>query len=367
VTGPAGRLLLVVTDTNRGGASNKLARLSRAARARGWTVMMVSVMPAGPVLDDLTADGFTTSSLDARSPLDGPRVVRRLRRLLRTFHPDVVQAALWHANLAARVAVRGTGAPVVCGHESLGDYLSGWQTAVDRRTLGPVAAHYAVSDAVADRVARRDRVPRARITVIRSGLDVDEWQSPLDKAVARARLGLPTDAPVVGWAGRIEPVKHVSLLVDAVVRLDGWWLVVIGDGSDADAVRAAASRAGVVDRVVFTGEVADVRPALAALDVFALVSRTEGLGLALLEAMATGLPVVATDVGGVPEVVTAGHDGLLVPEDAGALAVALAEARSRPDLGARARQTVATRFSEGAMVDAFVDLWTRVRADASRR
>ena len=356
-----GAVLLVVTDTNRGGASNKLARLSRAARTRGWTVAMVSVMPAGPVLEDLAADGFVTESLDARSPLDGPRVVWRLRRLLRTFRPDVVQAALWHANLAARLAVRGTGAPVVCGHESLGDYLSGWQTAVDRRTLGPVAAHYAVSDAVADRVAQRDRVPRERITVIRSGLDVEEWQPPLDKAEARTRLGLPAHAPVVGWAGRIEPVKHVALLVDAVARLEGWWLLVIGDGSDAGAVRAAAASAGVADRMVITGEVADVRPALAALDVFALVSRTEGLGLALLEAMAMGLPVVATDVGGVPEVVTAGHDGLLVAQEAGALAGALAEARARPELGERARQTVATRFSETGMVDAFVDLWTRVR------
>jgi glycosyltransferase involved in cell wall biosynthesis len=218
-----------------------------------------------------------------------------------------------------------------------------------------------VSDAVADRVAARDHVPRSRITVIRSGLDVEAWRPPLDKAEARTRLGIPVDAPVVGWAGRIEPVKHVALLVDAVARLEGWWLLVIGDGSDAGAVRTAAARAGVADRMVFTGEVADVRPALAALDVFALVSHTEGLGLALLEAMATGLPVVATDVGGVPEVVTAGHDGLLVAPDASALATALVAARARPELGVQARQTVAARFSEEAMVDAFIDLWTRVR------
>ena len=124
---------------------------------------------------------------------------------------------------------------------------------------------------------------------------------------------------------------------------------------------ALADRTGVGPRWVAPGMLPDVKPVLEAADVYCLTSRWEGLPAALMEAMAAGLPVVATRVGGIPELVTDGVDGTLVPPgDPAAVAGALGDAVAHPERGLRAQETVRARFSEDAMIDAFESLWRRV-------
>lgn len=362
------RAVLVLTDTERGGTPNRMATLARGMSARGWQMLVVSLRAAGPVSEDLASDGTATLDLELHSRLAGPLAVWRLRRVLRGWRPNVVQSALWHANLLARLAALGTGIPVVNAHESVDDAKAFSRVVLDRATGRLAAWHVAVSTAVADRVAARDWVRRSRLTVIRNGIDARRWAPEGWREVTRARLGLPDEATVVGWTGRLHIVKDLPTLLGAIGWLPGWRLVVVGGGKEEGRLRQLAADAGLAERVVFTGEVDDVAPVLEGFDVFCLPSLWEGLPGSLMEAMAAGLPVVATRVGGVPELVTDGYDGLLVaPGDPEALAAAIATAAERPELGLRARQTVETRFSEEAMLDAYERLWGEVSRPFSGR
>ncbi|HUP70237.1 MAG TPA: glycosyltransferase family 4 protein [Acidimicrobiales bacterium] len=356
------RAVVVVTDTGRGGTPNRMAAVAGGLARRGWEILFVSVKPGGQVLGELSGAGMATASLELRSSGGGAAAVWRVRRLIRHWHPAIVQSALWHANLAAGLAAVGTSIPVVAGHQSVDDTKPAHRVVIDRLTLRRLATrHVAVSEAVADRLAARERVPRSRVTVIPGGKDPGRWAPAGRRDEVRGRYGIPLDARVVGWSGRLHPVKAVPALVAAVALLDGWWLVLVGGGEDEARIRRSVEDADIGNRVVMTGELADVAPLLEALDVFCLPSAWEGMPGALLEAMAAGLPVVATRVGGVGEVVDHGVSGLLVaPGDVAALAGAIASALEQPELGRHAQEAVQNRFSETVMIDAYDRLWREV-------
>lgn len=348
-------VLLVVTDTRRGGTPNRVAQLARSLPALGWEPHVVSVMPRGDVLDELERDGITCSSLDVGSLPSAVLALARLVALARTHRADVVQSFLWHANVLSRLAGVARRAPVVDGFESVDAKKPSYRVIADRSTHRLARAHVATASVVAERASERERLRPASITVIPPGVSP---RALPDRTQARRSLGIPADANVVGWTGRLHPVKGLDDLFAAVGRLSGWWLVIAGDGELAPQLPAWATRAGVAERFVATGEVADVGPILAALDVFAMPSRWEGVPIALLEAMAAGISVVANRVGGIPELVRDGETGLLVaPGDREGLARAILQARSRPDLGLAAADIVRRDWTSEAMAAAFVRLW----------
>lgn len=352
---------MMVTDSRRGGAPIRCAAIAEGMAGLGWDVMVASVLPAGPVLHGLASRGIATADLDLASPAHAPRCALRLRRLVRTWAPDVIQTSLWHANLLGRLGLLGLRRPVIGTFEGLRP-VSRARYAADRTTLGLAAAHVAVCQAVADRARASYGVAQPLMRVIPFGVDVDRWSALPARDEARSRLGIPAQAPVVSWNGRFDAVKNLPSLMRVVGGLPGWWLVVGAAGDPPDALPAWVAGAGLGGRFVLAGELDDVRPVLAVADVFAMTSLTEAMPLALIEAMAAGLPVVAPAVGGLPEIVTSGHDGLLVaPGDEAALAFAIVEARRRSDeLGARAIETVRTRFALATMLDAYDRLWREV-------
>lgn len=355
------KALVVLTDTNRGGTPHRVAAVAQGLSARGWQVVVASVKPSGPVSEELAADGIATFGLELRSPWLAPVALWRLRRLLRRWRPDVVQSVLWHANVVARLAAMGTGIPVVSGYESIDDGKSRPRVFADRATHRLATRHVAVSAAVGERAVARERVRPQDVTVITNGRDVQRWAPNGRRDEVRDSLGIPAGPMVVGWTGRLHPVKDLPTLLQAMVLLPSWRLVVVGDGQEGVSLRGLADEMGLAERVVFTGEVADVPRVLEAFDVFCLPSRWEGLPGSLVEAMAAGLPVVATRVGGIPEIVVDGENGLLVaPGNPQQLADAIAAAAQRPELGDKARLTVQEHFSEEAMVDGYDRLWSEL-------
>lgn len=360
------RVLIVTTDTARGGTPLKLATLAREMQGRGWAVLFVSVMPGGAVLRELAKDRIDTLSLDVGSWRTAVRGLWRMRKAIREFRPSVIQSALWHADLIARVAASGTGIAVVNGHESIDDDKPVWRTWIDRATHRMAVRHYAISDAVKQRVVSRDRIRSDSIEIIHVGKDLEAWSRRGRRLSERRLLSIPPDAAVVGWTGRFHRVKDLATLVSAVACLpDEWWLVLVGDGPEYPAVVAHAERCGLTPRVVFLGESDDLHGVLETFDVYAMSSLWEGLPAGLMEAMAMELPVVATRVGGIPELVTDGIDGLLVPPaDPASLAEAIEKARSTPHLGQKARTTVGERFSQTEMIDRFETLWSETITEA---
>lgn len=207
-----------------------------------------------------------------------------------------------------------------------------------------------------------------QIAKIPNGVDTEHFRPVSDRAGLRRQLGLP-DARIVFHAGRLSPEKGQDLLIRAWLevsaRRTNTLLIVAGDGPDRSALEEIAGQLGIAHRIKMLGEVLDIAPYLAASDVFVLPSRGEGMSNALLEAMATGLPCLASDVGGNREVILSGENGLLFqPEDVAGLANALDLLLSDRDLSARlgaaARQSVEQQVSFDSVADRYVALYTRL-------
>jgi glycosyltransferase involved in cell wall biosynthesis len=216
---------------------------------------------------------------------------------------------------------------------------------IKRLGAGRIAKVVAVSEAVRRSLVGHYGLPESQVTVIRNGVDLDRFAPADERARARARreLDLPAIGFLVGGAGRLCPQKGFDLLLRACARLDGAWLLAVaGEGEDLPALKALAGELGIGDKVRWLGRVERMEQFYAALDVFALASRWEGLPLTLLEALACGVPAVATAVDGTVEVLAAGGGAAVPPESPEALGAALglwreSEALRRQAAGQAAR------------------------------
>jgi glycosyltransferase involved in cell wall biosynthesis len=207
--------------------------------------------------------------------------------------------------------------------------------------------------------------PAAKVTTIQNGVDLDRF-SRASRSEARAALGVPDDTLVVGTVGRLDPVKDQSGLIRAFAGAlpfhPGALLMIAGDGPCRAELAGVVRSLGLEQRVRLLGERKDVPNVLAGLDVFVLPSIAEGMSNTVLEAMASGLPVIATQVGGNPEMVEDGVSGLLVPaRDPGALTAALRSYLSDPHLrslhGKASRERVFRDFSLARMNGAYDHLY----------
>jgi glycosyltransferase involved in cell wall biosynthesis len=212
----------------------------------------------------------------------------------------------------------------------------------------------AVSQGVRDYLLEQCGLDPDRVKVVLNGVDIARIAAARPGTEMRRDLGLPTDVPVIGLVGRLDHWgKGHKELFAAMAQLQERYpchALMVGGGRRADEVRQLADSLGLADAVHFLGQRRDVPDLLNAMDIFVLPSYSEGVSLALLEAMAAGRPVIATAVGGLPEVVTDGENGLLIPpRDAGALAQALERLLANPawarELGENARRHVRAHFS----------------------
>ena len=341
-------VLYVITDLDLGGVPLHLHRLTGAVRSYGFEASVVSLAPPGPVGDRLRADGVEVLSCDARGAWDF-RVIRRLARIIRTRQPDIIHSMLFHANLASRGAAWMAGFPgnrVICEIQTV-EVERTWHLRLDRWTCGKCRYVIGNSPSVIEHLENIARIPRDRLRLIRGGIDSNPLRdaTPIDLA----DLGLPSEAAIVLWAGRFDPVKGLDLLVDSfrevVDRCDAHLLLAGGPvgGALFNSIRKRINRLSLAERVHLLGPRNDVPRLLKTADVFVLPSRTEGLPNALLEAMAAGCPIVATDVPGCRDLIEHEQTGLLVPyANTGALADALLRLLTDPSLAQRLGQNAST-------------------------
>ena len=212
--------------------------------------------------------------------------------------------------------------------------------------------------------------PARTAGVIYNGIEPGLLPSPETRALVRARLGVPANTMVVGTIARLDPVKNLQTLIAAIAALNqeqrATALVIVGDGSERQALEHTAAEGGVARQVHFLGQREDARDWLAGCDIYANSSISEGVSLTILEAMAASLPVVATAVGGTPEVVDESCARLVPSRDAGALAGALRDladdASLRMRMGSAARRRVEDLFTIDRMVRDYRDVYCRVVA-----
>ena len=388
-------MLRVIARLNVGGPSLHVSYLTRELDRRGYETTLVAGRVGEAegsmsyVAEELGIEPLYLPALQREiSPLLDADAVLRLRDLIRELRPDVLHTHTAKAGAVGRMAamLSGRARPKVVVHTFHGHVLRGYfdpaVTGVFRQLERSLArttdALIAVSPEVRDDLVRLGVAPAGRISVIRLGLDLEQRTLAAPDARERLRdsLGIPADRFVVGWVGRMTEIKRADDLIRAVasVRSRGLDvdLVLAGDGPLRPLLERVAADLDIGAHCHFTGYRSDVAQIYAAIDAFSLTSANEGTPATIIEAEAAGLPIVATDVGGVRDVVRDGQTGILAAAgDIEAVADGLtrlaADTALRRAMGAAGREWVIPRYSVPRLVDDVDRLYRSLLEVASPR
>jgi glycosyltransferase involved in cell wall biosynthesis len=332
-----------------GGSERHLLTLLPALAASGAEPVLIGLDDPDWDVEPFYAELRTRSvRIPAPSDLD-PLLAPRLARALRAVGPDLVHTHLVHADVYGAVAAGR--APLVSTKHNDDRFRLGAYRYLERLLTRRAARVIAITEALRRFTVERVGLPAEKVTTVHYGLDEPPG------AWAPTDLELPGGKIVVAIA-RLVPQKGVDVAVRAMAGLDAS-LVVLGDGPERPRLEALAHDLNV--RLLLPGRVGDVASVLSRADVLVHPARWEGFGLALLEAMLAGLPVVATRVSAIPEIVVDGETGLLVPpDDAGALAIALRRVLDDPaDYGDAGRARARSEFSVERMTRRTLDVYER--------
>jgi sugar transferase (PEP-CTERM/EpsH1 system associated) len=356
------RVAHVVLSMELGGLETIVVDLVRESRRVGQSVAVVCLEQPGVLAAQVEALGTQVTCLDKPCGLR-MELIGRLESLWRELQPAVVHTHQIGALFYAGPAARRAGVPLVVHTEHGKHYGQRRRT----RWLGWLAGRHAarffcVSADIAAAAEAYRIVPRRKLHVVPNGIDLERFRDRGERSTVREMLGIPPGAPTIGTVGRLCEVKRQDLLIGAFervrARLGDAHLLLVGDGPWMGRLRELVASLGLADRVHFAGYQAQPAPYHQAMNVFALTSQSEGMPLVVLEAWAAGVPVVATRVGGLPDLVDDGRTGVLVDfGDEDALARALCDLLANPDsagrLGEAGRQQVESRFSLRRMADEY--------------
>jgi glycosyltransferase involved in cell wall biosynthesis len=349
-----------VLSLDTGGLERIVVDLVRQGQRLGQRVSVVCLERPGTLAPQAEALGARLICVGKKP---GLRLDARagMKAALRELRPDVLHTHQVGVLFYAGPAARALGITNIVHTEHINHIRKAADGYFRRQRMSWLwwwAARHArkffcVSADIAAEMAERRIVPRDKLVVLLNGINTEPFRAPVDREGLRRSLGIAPDAPVIGTVGRLNEVKCQDLLLRSFARLKASRpdarLLLVGDGPQRDRLEALAVQLGVREAVHFAGYQANPERFLAVMDVFALTSRMEGLPLAILEAWAAGLPVVASAVGGVPDLITHGRNGLLFTSgDETALTGLLGEVLGGVGLalllGAAGREEVLARY-----------------------
>jgi len=385
------RILRLIARLNMGGPALHVAYLTRGLDQRGYE----TTLAAGSLARGESSMAFVAEELGVQvhavpqlhrevSPVLDPISVARIVRLIREVRPHILHTHTAKAGAVGRTAavLAGEARPPIVVHTFHGHVLRGYfdpaRTAVYReveRSLARVTTRLvAVSPEVRDDLVELGVAPADRFSVIRLGIDLDRRivEGTSEGSELRGVFGLPEEAFVVGWIGRMTTIKHLPDVLAAVARLRERGvdarLCLVGDGPDREAVEKQAHELGIARSTLFLGYQRDIAPYYRLFDVLLLPSGNEGTPVVAIESLAAGTPVVATRVGGVPDVVSDGVDGLLARVgDVDGLVDALERLAHDPalreEMGRAGRERTLPRYRVERLVDDVDELYRELLAE----
>jgi sugar transferase (PEP-CTERM/EpsH1 system associated) len=361
------RIVHVIPTLRIGGLEKVVVRIVEHFSQRMWQAVVTSARK-GPVAELIPEETLVVPMGDQHRP-DRWNAIR-LARLFRRLRPDIVHTRNWSC-IDAVIAAKLAGVPVVIqgehGRDAADPGGKNWCRQRVRQLLSPLITEFvAVSHDLAHWLVEEVRIPARKVHTIGNGVDTLLF-SPHGRKEARRTLGLPDESIAIGTVGRLDPVKdHLGLLraFSRVISDPRLQLFIAGGGPRQTDLARETQSLGLARRVRFLGERDDVPKILPGLDVFVLPSLGEGMSNTILEAMATGLPVIATNVGGNPELVLHEVTGLLVePRSPTELVAALSRYVNDPVLrtvhGRAARNRAESEFGLCRMLSAYDDLYAR--------
>jgi glycosyltransferase involved in cell wall biosynthesis len=364
------KILHVVENLNRGGLERVVVELIRAQRSLGHDCRVVCIFEDGLLAAELRSLGVRVDACHKRTGVD-LRALIGVRRAFREHRTDVLHThnPLAHYNaICATLGLRRR--RVVNTRHGMGAIRGGTRRErLYRLTMHATDVAVCVCSAARDEFVRRGVIPTAKALVVANGIRTDGFEarsSAARQALAR-ELGYAPDTRLIGTVGRLNWAKNHAMLLDAFVGLaatePNLALVLIGGGALESDLRARAAALGIDSRISFLGDRDDVPRLLTGLDLFVLSSLTEGYSIALLEAAAAALPIIATDVGGNGEIAAHGVRGLLVPPSApeqfaAAIRSLLADDHLREQLGRAARAWVLAEGSFRTMAERYEAIYS---------
>lgn len=368
------RLLHCIANPGVGGMERVIELLAGAQQARGRDIQVAAFVdprrPLPPLPDVLAAAGVT-AHVRPMLPRSYGAARRGIRDLCRQLGARVLHTHGYQADVLGAAAAGAAGVVQVSTVHGFtgGDLKNRIYERVQVLALRRCRGVAAVSRPLAAELRRRG-VANARLHMVPNA-----WRARSDalaRADARAALALPASPFVIGFVGRLSAEKGADVFVDALGKLGGvaWTAAVVGEGRERAGLEQRAAALGVGERLAWRGGVTGAGRLMTAFDVLVLASRTEGTPMVLFEAMEAGVPVVATAVGGVPDVVGPATARLVAPEDPAALAVAIDEVRRDPagaaSRAAAARARLHSAFAEGAWVEAYDAVYAAALAGSGR-
>lgn len=358
------RVMFVITSMPVGGAEMLLVNLIRGLDPERYLTEVCCLKERGP-LGETLADEVHVHSHLLSNKFD-IRVLPRLRALIRDRRIDVViTVGAGDKMFWGRLAAWLERVPVILSAL----HSTGWPDTIGQmnRLLTPITdAFIGVANRHGDYLRDVERFPTRQVRVIPNGVDVDRFRNrPGWRRASREALGLDLDAPVVGIVAALRAEKNHALFLQAAARvrqeISNAQFLIVGDGPEREGIERTAARENLSGCVHLLGSRTDIPQLLAALDVFALASHIEANPVSILEAMAMGLPVVATDVGSVSETVRPGETGFLTATDAAEEIAAfwtelLCDRRLAHQMGSHGRELVSEKWSLEAMITGYQDL-----------
>jgi len=359
----------VVRSLDTGGQEVLVARLVERLDPAQFRSTVIALQGGGWLAGQLQSRGFPVICLNAPEAWS-PATIARVAETLRREQVDVVHChnrkALLYGGLATLLAPRSR---LVYTKHGASHWDGGATAQLGRLVMRRARAVIAVSKDIERGVLEGNWAERGRLHTVLNGVDLEQFRPRQDLNAVRQSIGIPLSSRVVGTVARLSPEKDQASLLAAFARIapvnSDARLLLVGDGPLRAALEAQARELRITERTHFLGERKDVAELLGSMDVFCLPSLTEGTSLTLLEAMATGLPVVATSVGGTPEVVASDASGLLVePGRPDQLAEALFQVLQSEALaqrfGAAGRAIVGARYSMQSMVERYAGIYQQV-------
>lgn len=361
------KVLQLTTDMDIGGITNYIFELSRALKGKGVDTIVAS--SGGDIEGSLENEGIPHERIDIKTKFEfSPKVFLAafaVKNIIRKESIDIIHAHSRVSQVVGALASRMTGVPMVTTCH--GYFKKRLRAIVD--TWGDKVI--AISAAVYKHLKEDLGVKDSRIELVYSGIDIYKFSKEFsadDIVKTKKYLGLGGKT-VIGTIGRLSPVKGQKFFVQAMVEIlkerpDAGGLVV-GSGPEGPSVKSLAMALGVDDRISFVDSVTDTRDMLAAMDIFVFPSVKEGLGIALLEALAAGRPCIASKTGGIEDIIKDRENGILVDVgDSGAIARAalelLADENLRLNLGRSGRRLVQSRFTLDRMADDIARVYREV-------
>ncbi len=356
VNGKKIKIVHIIPTLHLGGAERIMLDLVRFSNSEIYECAVITIADGGPLEGELRTLGIPYYSLKKTTDL-GLGMLVDLTRLLNRLEPDIVHTHLFGAHLWGQVASLLNRVPVMIASEQNTDVDLGELRHHIKKVLSFGAdVVVAASDAIREFLMKQEHIAAEKIVVIRNAIDVSRYlHVPPPKFEKVFKLLA---------IGRLEPQKGHDILFEALSQLQDipWELAIVGEGSLSEDLSNRAVLLHIHDRVNFVGSILDVAPLIAACDAIVMPSRWEGIGLVIMEGMAAARPVIASRVGGIPELITHGKTGALVtPEDPNQLAEMVRWVWEHPDrardLGAAAREFARTHCDVRGMVKEYERLY----------